>query len=257
MRRVVQILLMSMAVNSVLALAAPPGAAHDDRERHARDHDVRDRKHHDRDDHGGVKISPTRDLTLPKSWAGEWQITTTYRRETGSVWAVDDITGVIRAGEPLGLSGLTRGGLAECTGALGDHRLEAVCWRHVRDGACQVTALVHLTLERDGHTLEGSGATKVSVFGDCGELPDGRTRTTFELAGLRLSRDQGPPGQTLPPLLTRFITSVPFLTLAVTLPQVRPVIEDDCKDSAWRTFTQPSFKNQGQCIKFVHERVRR
>jgi hypothetical protein len=257
MRRVVRILVMSMAVSSVLALAASPGAAHDDRTHHPRDHDIRDRGHHDHDDHGGITISPTRDLIVPKAWAGEWQITTTYRRATGTVSAVDGITSVIRAGEPLGLSGLTRGGLAECIGVIGDHRLEAVCWRHVKDGGCHVTGLVHLTLERDGHTLEGSGATKLSTLGHCGELPDGRMRTTFELAGQRLSRDQGAAGQTLPPLLTRFIASVPFLTLAVTLPQIRPVIEDDCKNNAWRTFTHPSFKNQGQCIKFVHEQVRR
>src|SRR5262249_20805204 len=84
MRRAVQILVMSMAVSGMLALAASPGAAHDDR--------IHDREHHDHDDHGGITISPTRDLILPKSWAGEWQITTTYRRATGAVWAVDDMT---------------------------------------------------------------------------------------------------------------------------------------------------------------------
>jgi len=250
------LLIIVAALSGVLALTVRAGTAHDDGEHHARDHDVRELE---RDDHGhdGVKISPTRDLIIPASWAGGWQITTTYRRDTGSAWAVDDITGVIRAGEPLGLAALTRGGLAECTGAVGDHHLEAACWRRVGAGACDVTALVYVTIERDGDRLEGSGATTATVSGDCGDLPAGRTLTTFELAGIRLSRDQGPPGQTFPPLLTRFVASVPFLTLAVTLPQGRPVIEDDCQDNAWRSFTQPSFKNQGQCIKFVHEQVRR
>ena len=84
MRRGVQILVMSMAVSGVLALAASPGAAHDDRGHQLRDHDIHDREHHDQDDHGGITISPTRDLVVPKSWAGEWQITTTYRRATES-----------------------------------------------------------------------------------------------------------------------------------------------------------------------------
>jgi len=237
MRRVLHTLLIIVAaVSGVLTLTVRAGTAHDD---------------------DGMKISPTRDLIMPKSWAGQWQITTTYRRDTGSAWAVDDIAGVIRANEPLGLAALTRGGLAECTGTIGDHRLEAECWRQVGDGACHVTALVYVTIERNGDLLDGSGATTATVSGACGGLPAGQTRTTFELAGLRVSGDQGPPSQTLPPLLTRFIASVPFLTLAVTLPQGRPVIEEDCKDNAWRSFTQPSFKNQGQCIKFVHEQVRR
>ena len=31
-----------------------------------------------------------------------------------------------------------------------------------------------------------------------------------------------------------------------------PTNKDQCKDGGWQTFTNPSFKNQGQCIKFVN-----
>jgi hypothetical protein len=31
----------------------------------------------------------------------------------------------------------------------------------------------------------------------------------------------------------------------------QPNTKDDCKDGNWKLFTDPSFKNQGQCVKFV------
>ena len=98
----------------------------------------------------------------------------------------------------------------------------------------------------------GSGEAAGITSGDCGALPGGTTRSTFELVGIRLDRDPGTSSRALVPLPTRFIVSVPLLTLVAISPQVRPVIEDDCKDDGWRDFTNPSFKNQGQCIKFVH-----
>ena len=201
----------------------------------------------------GMKISPSHDLSIPQSWAGLWRITTTYRRDTGAVWAVDDMTDVIRAGEPLGLSALTRGGLATCTGIITDRRLEASCARQFDDGACHVEGLVRLALERDGDMLAGAGEASGIASGGCGALPAGTTRSTVDLVGIRLSGDSSAPGRTLVPLPTRFVASVPLLTLLANSPQVRPVIVDDCKDEAWRDFVSPSFKNQGQCIKFVHE----
>lgn len=32
----------------------------------------------------------------------------------------------------------------------------------------------------------------------------------------------------------------------------RPGTKDDCKDDGWRTFNDPSFRNQGQCVKYVN-----
>lgn len=33
----------------------------------------------------------------------------------------------------------------------------------------------------------------------------------------------------------------------------RPSTKDDCKDDGWMTFNDPSFKNQGECIKWVND----
>jgi hypothetical protein len=33
----------------------------------------------------------------------------------------------------------------------------------------------------------------------------------------------------------------------------RPSSKDDCKNGGWMTFNDPSFKNQGQCIKYVND----
>ncbi len=37
----------------------------------------------------------------------------------------------------------------------------------------------------------------------------------------------------------------------VTPPPVVPTTKDQCKDGGWKTFTNPSFKNQGQCVSSV------
>ncbi|MES2215955.1 MAG: hypothetical protein V4481_01530 [Patescibacteria group bacterium] len=37
----------------------------------------------------------------------------------------------------------------------------------------------------------------------------------------------------------------------VTPPPATPANKDQCKDSGWKSFTDPSFKNQGQCVSYV------
>lgn len=233
MRRALGVLAMVMATEAgALALAMPEVAAHEPHR----------------------EVSPTRDLVLPESWAGEWRITTTYRRgDTNQVWAVDDVTDVIRAGEALGASALTRGGLATCTGAVTDRLLEVSCSREFTEGLCHLAGAVEIVVDRDGETLVGFGEATGTATGVCGGLPAASTRTTFELLGFRLSHDQGDPGEVIPPLLTRFVASAPLFVIVATSRQVRPVIKDDCKHDGWRGFENPSFRNQGQCIKFVHE----
>ncbi len=38
----------------------------------------------------------------------------------------------------------------------------------------------------------------------------------------------------------------------VELPPSGPTNKDQCKNGGWQTFTNPTFKNQGQCIKYVN-----
>jgi YVTN family beta-propeller protein len=40
--------------------------------------------------------------------------------------------------------------------------------------------------------------------------------------------------------------------IAFAVPTQGPTNKDQCKDGGWATFTNPEFKNQGQCIKFVN-----
>ena len=205
-------------------------------------------------DNGRVAVSPTRDLAFPAAWAGEWRITTTYRRgDTHEVIAVDDVTDVIRAREPVGLSALTRGGLLHCSGFVTDGRLDVSCSRIIADGPCQFGGTFGMVADRTGETLVGSGELIAGATAGCSALPARRMRTTVELLGFRLGHDPGDPAAVLPPLLTRFVASAPLLLLAATSRQLRPVIKEDCKDDGWMSFTNLSFKNQGQCIKFVDE----
>jgi hypothetical protein len=42
------------------------------------------------------------------------------------------------------------------------------------------------------------------------------------------------------------------VSLASSTPATAPTSKDQCKDDGWKAFTTPSFKNQGDCIKFVN-----
>lgn len=39
--------------------------------------------------------------------------------------------------------------------------------------------------------------------------------------------------------------------LVVTPPVVKPTTKNQCKDNGWKSFTSPTFKNQGQCVSYV------
>ena len=237
MRSVLRMLVMLIAMEGgVLAMVSLETRAHDD---------------------GRVEISPSRDLTVPSSWAGEWRITTTYRRgDTHEVVAVDEVTDVIRAGEPVGMSALARGGLLSCRGAMTDRQLDVSCATTLSDGACELTGAFAMVVERAGETLVGSGEATGNATSACGAPSPARTHTTIEVIGSRLSGDQGDPVRDIPPLLIRFVASNPLLLIAARASLTRPIIKDDCKDGGFRAFEDPSFKNQGQCIKFVEEQER-
>ena len=58
-------------------------------------------------------------------------------------------------------------------------------------------------------------------------------------------------GATWAPLNAFGSTDFPFKTYVLQA----PTSKDQCKKGGWRKFTNPSFKNQGQCVKFVkHQR---
>jgi hypothetical protein len=38
-------------------------------------------------------------------------------------------------------------------------------------------------------------------------------------------------------------------------PIVAPTSKAQCKHGGWKTFTNPSFKNQGQCVSFVEHQT--
>ncbi len=44
--------------------------------------------------------------------------------------------------------------------------------------------------------------------------------------------------------------------VATTTPFITPLTINQCKRGGWRTFTSPSFKNQGKCVSFVEKMLR-
>jgi len=47
-------------------------------------------------------------------------------------------------------------------------------------------------------------------------------------------------------------TGAGSIAIAFPVPTQGPANKDQCKDGGWATFTNPEFKNEGQCIKFVN-----
>jgi hypothetical protein len=43
----------------------------------------------------------------------------------------------------------------------------------------------------------------------------------------------------------------PFTIITYVPPVLSPTTKDQCKDDGWRDFTNPTFKNQGQCVSYV------
>ena len=47
------------------------------------------------------------------------------------------------------------------------------------------------------------------------------------------------------------LTGDASILLSTTPPVITPTMKDQCKNRGWKTFTNPSFKNQGQCVSSV------
>ena len=181
----------------LLTLAPPALTAKDGQGRkdETRDHDERD-KH--------------RDLRLPASWAGQWEITTTYQdAATHNIGAVDEITNVICAQEPVGLHLFDD--QADCTGKVLGHRLAVRCTSQFREGLCRIKGALQMTVERSGDTLLGSGQWSATVTGLCGPLVSGGE--LIKVSGVRLTKEQATCPQSRSSVLQKFATHPVLLML--------------------------------------------
>lgn len=158
--------------------------------------------HHGRDKHANLR--------LPASWAGQWELTLTYQdAATHNVSAVDEITNVICAHEPVGLAMFED--QADCTGKVSGHLLEVRCTSQFSEGACRIEGALQLTGERTGDTLLGSGQWSATVTGMCGPLVSGGE--LIEVSGVRLTKEQAACPQSRSSLIKKFATHPALLML--------------------------------------------
>jgi hypothetical protein len=89
--------------------------------------------------------------------------------------------------------------------------------------------------------LESSYEAVISV-------PQGTCRTTGSSDEVVAEQDAHPPNPSLDfaYLQPRFLTGTPTTCVA------GPTSKQQCKKGGWRLFRDPTFKNQGQCIKYVN-----
>jgi hypothetical protein len=150
------------------------------------------------------------EVLLPESWAGQWEITITYGNpETGSVAAVDHITGALCPLEPFGLALLTSP--VNCAGTATDRLLTVRCASRVSANTCSIQGSLQLDVERSGETLAGSGQWSATVTGDCGPLASGGEAIT--VSGVRQGAVEGACARPLG-VAQKFVTQPAALALA-------------------------------------------
>jgi len=182
---------------ALFALAPPALTAKDGQERKDKAGD-----HHGRDKHGNLRLSA--------SWAGQWEITLTYQdAATHNVSAVDELTNVICAQEPVGLQLFED--QAHCTGKVSGHRLAVHCTSQFREGACRIKGALQLAVERTGDTLLGSGQWSAVVTGLCGPVVGGGE--LIEVSGVRLTKERGACTQPRSSVIQKFATHPALLML--------------------------------------------
>jgi hypothetical protein len=121
----------------------------------------------------------------PRSWAGEWEVTMTYRdRDTGRVVGVDRVTDDICPHEPLGLALFQ--GPGSCRSEVTDTGLAVRCAIEVSLPACSAKATLALDVQRRDDALSGDGEWDAAVDGECGVGPVNRGQS-IGVAAVRLS----------------------------------------------------------------------
>lgn len=198
------------------------------------------------DDDDDDQPPPFRDLIVPESWAGQWNMTTTFNDAlTGNLVASDEGTDPICPRDEVGLSAFItsprreeddddhdgrhrddddddngdprRDGLsARCTGQALDDRLDVDCSSRFILGDCTVNFLFQVRAERDMDQLTGQGEWRVvETSGNCAALVG--QGETFRFSGMRLSRDLSGCSAAPSSLIEKFVQH-PALILAMPAP---------------------------------------
>lgn len=139
--------------------------------------------------------APPVDEIVPDTWAGQWQLSITYRDPaTGDTVNVTEITDVICPGDPLGLALLWQMFDAlpdvtpnRCSSMSAQNRIEVVCAVQGSVDTCTFDGGMQFGMDLGDDALSGSGDWTLSATGcDPPPLSEGQT---FILSGVRLSPD--------------------------------------------------------------------
>ena len=140
-----------------------------------------------------------------------------------------DITGF--AGQTFASAAFTLAGTAQCNG--GSPRFDVVTTDNTFFLGCNnVTPVVN----GDGSATYTFDAATLAAAGQQVPNPTGTIISVDVLIDIEGVAD-------LTDITFNGVTQVPVVPLTT---------KDQCKNGSWKTFTDPSFKNQGQCVSYVN-----
>jgi hypothetical protein len=142
-----------------------------------------------------------------------------------------DITGL--TGQPFTSASFTLASAAQCQG--GSPRFDIVTTTGTFFLGCNN---VTPTTNADGTVTYTFNAATIAAGGGQVPFPTGTITSADVLIDVQGVAD-------VSSITVNGISEVPVPTVVV------PTTKSDCKHGGWKTFTNPSFKNQGQCVSYV------
>jgi hypothetical protein len=128
---------------------------------------------------------------IPEEWAGEWQITLTFRNaESGDITGAQGTSNVLCPGDPLGvalLEAMVSEDPSDCSGTATESQIDVSCSSQVAYEACLLDVTLQFTIDLSDDTMTGVG--EWMAVGDCGLLVPVNEGETITISGVRLGTD--------------------------------------------------------------------
>ena len=100
-------------------------------------------------------------------------------------------------------------------------------------------------------SIAAAGLAQTTPSPTAGMATPTRTPTSLSMTTPTRTPTTPPPGVSTPTRTPTAAVTVTTTPVGTPAPGGAPTSVDQCKDGGWRNFTNPRFKNQGDCVSYV------